>query len=258
MSITVRVLGCGSSVGVPEIGCECAVCTSPDPRNKRTRVSVTVETQGKRLLIDTSPDFKQQMLQQNIKHIDAVLFTHDHADHVHGIDDIRSYNYLQNQPIDCFADAHTQAILSTRFPYIFLPPPKEIWYRPALTPHVIEPYRPFVAAGVEVLPFTQLHGQGESLGLRIGNFAYSTDVNGFPPESEPYLQGLDVWVVDCLRYTPSRTHSRLELTLQWIEKYKPRLAVLTHMAHQFDYATLAAELPQGVVPGYDGLLLHSS
>lgn len=254
----ITMLGSGSSSGVPQIGCACETCRSDNPRNKRTRVSVLVETGGKKLLIDTSPDLRQQALANGITAIDAILYTHDHADHIHGIDDVRAFNIAKGDTLKAYADAATTSTLSIRFPYIFKPKPEKIWYRPSL--ELIEipthPLREFKVEGVTVRPVLQGHAATTSLGFRIGNFAYSTDVNEFSEESFSRLEGLDVWIVDCLRYTPSYTHSRLELTLEWIKRLKPKLAVLTHMAHEMEYERLLRELPEGIIPGYDGLVLE--
>lgn len=256
----VTMLGCGSSFGVPEIGCACSVCTSTNPRNRRTRVSILIETLGKRLLVDTSPDLREQALQHKLNAIDAVLYTHDHADHVHGLDDLRQFNFRMDREIAVYADVDTATHLRQRFPYAFQPKPAKAWYRPSLrhVPIPTQPLAPFEAEGVSVLPILQRHAASTSLGFRIGNFAYSTDVNELDDEAFSRLMGLEVWIVDCLRYSPSYTHSRLENTLQWIERAKPKLAVLTHMSHEMDYDTLAGELPAGVVPGYDGLQLNIS
>lgn len=258
MSVRVTMLGCGSSAGTPIVGCDCAVCTSGHPKNQRMRVSVLVETAGKRLLIDTSPDLRQQSLKFGIQTIDAVLFTHDHADHTHGIDEIRQFNIKREGSINAYADTHTLQSLTTRFDYVFKPKPEKIWYRPSLNPIEIptNPPKTFDVEGVPVLPILQEHANEPTLGFRIGNFAYCTDVKAFPEASFMQLQGLDVWIVDCLRYTPSYTHSKLETTLEWISQLKPKLAVLTHMAHDFDYETLSNELPTGVIAGYDGLVLE--
>jgi phosphoribosyl 1,2-cyclic phosphate phosphodiesterase len=260
MQLKVTLLGTGSSSGVPEIGCKCLVCISNNPRNKRLRVSVLVEAQGKHILIDTSPDFRQQALTNGITKLDAVLYTHDHADHIHGIDDLRAFNVMSNTALPVYADPRTLANLQQRFPYVFRSKPERAWYRPSLEPHEIpsNPLSEIDIAGVRVTPFWQNHADIQSLGYRFGNFAYSTDVNGFPEESFAMLEGLDVWVVDCLRQKPSYTHSRLEMTLEWIERLKPKRAILTHMAHEMDYDTLARELPPGVEPGYDGLVVEIS
>ena len=250
----VTILGCGASPGVPEIGCHCAVCRSDNPRNKRLRASLHVETRGKRLLIDTSPDLRVQALSNGIEDIDAVIYTHDHADHTHGIDDLRIFNVRKGTTIPVYGDQTTLAALQNKFAYAFLPKPTRAWYRPALDAREIPaPLQPFQVLEVPILPILQHHAESSTLGFRIDDFAYSTDTNGFPDESWPKLEGLKLWIVDCLRYTPSYTHSRLELTLQWVEKLKPELTVLTHMSHDMDYETLSKELPAGVVAAYDGM-----
>lgn len=252
----VTVLGCGGSSGVPMIGCSCAICTSDDPKNKRSRVSLYIETGDKKLLIDTSPDLRTQSIRSGLKRIDAVIYTHDHADHTHGLDDMRSFNYLANNPIPVYGDAHTIETLQKRFEYAFKPRP-EIWFRPCLVPTILpdEDIFEFNALSVQVTGFKQIHGRNKTLGYRIGGFAYSTDLNSLPECSFEALTGLKLWVVDCLRHTPSHAHSHLQQTLEWIARLKPEIAVLTHMGHEFDYETLSSQLPPGVIPGYDGLVL---
>ncbi len=257
MSMKVTLLGCGSSLGVPVIGCDCAVCTSKNPRNTRTRVSVLVETERVNLLIDTSPDLRQQALRHNIRRIDAVLYTHDHADHTLGLDELRCYNYLSGKSLPVYGNQETINLIQQRFPYAFLDPPATAWVRPCLTPHILPdgPFSHFTVQGVKATIFEQLHGKVKTVGYRIGDFAYSTDVNVLPAGAFEALEGVDTWIVDCLRPTPSRSHSDLANTLAWIVRVKPRLAVLTHMAHEFDYDMLAKTLPSGVVPGYDGMVI---
>jgi phosphoribosyl 1,2-cyclic phosphate phosphodiesterase len=252
----ITVLGCGSSTGVPIIGCGCTVCLSNNPKNKRTRVSVFVEVEGRHILLDTSPDLRQQALREHITRIDAVLYTHEHADHIGGLDDLRAYNVLQGDAIPIYANAETLGLIRERFPYAFLPKPEKIWYRPCLTPNVIpdKPVVEFDVLGVSVKAFEQVHGKVKTFGYRIGNFSYSTDTDALDETAFAALKGTEVWVVDCLRYSDSYTHSNLKRTLEWIERVKPRMAILTHMAHDFDYDTLFSELPSGVVPGYDGII----
>lgn len=250
----ITLLGSGASSGVPIIGCDCAVCLSPNPRNKRSRVSLLVEMQGKKILIDTSPDLRLQCLREGIKTVDAILYTHAHADHIHGIDDIRALNFHHGGPLPCYADAPTLAELHERFGYVFKPPiPEYGWFRPSLIPHQITPGEAFEVEGIRILPFRQLHGRVDSIGYRIGDVAYSTDVKSFPPESEPFLQGLKLWIVDCLKLEPSPTHTHLPLALEWITKFTPERAILTHLAHELEYESLKNTLPAGVEPGYDGL-----
>lgn len=254
----VTMLGCGSSIGVPVIGCDCQVCTSTNPKNKRTRVSIFIEINGVNLLIDTSPDLRQQALRHNIRKIDAVLYTHDHADHTNGLDDLRSFNMITGEAIQVYGDAATLELIKQRFPYAFLPMAEKIWYRPYIIANElpVAPIHNFEISGISITLFEQLHGKVKTLGYRIGNFAYSTDTDGLDESAFAALQGVDVWIVDCLRYTKSYTHSHLERTLGWIDRVKPRLSILTHMAHEFDYDTLASELPKKIVPGYDGLVIE--
>lgn len=253
----VTILGCGSSAGVPVVGCECEVCRSPNPKNKRTRVSVLIENGDSKLLIDTSPDLRQQALRQNLSAVDAIIITHAHADHLHGIDETRTFNYHKNQPIKLYAASETLESVQQRFSYVFKQHIPEFgWYRPCLEAHEI-PVNPEheieVAPEICVRTFMQYHGKMPTLGIRVGSFAYSTDVNNFPEESYQALENLDLWVVDCLRHEPAPTHAHLELTLSWIERFKPKRAILTHMSHHLEYDSLRAMLPPNVEPAYDGL-----
>ena len=255
MNMKVTMLGCGSSAGVPFIGCTCAVCTSNDPKNKRTRVSVLVEINGKNILIDSSPDLRWQALREGITRIDAVLYTHDHADHTHGIDELRSFNYLSQDVIPLYGDEKTLSALRQRFAYAFLPKPENQWFRPSLATHVVvdKAVGNFSLFGEEIRYFELGHGKSKTVGYRIGNFAYCTDCDGISDESFAQLEGLDVWIVDCLSDKPSYSHAHLGLTLEWVKRAKPKRAILTHMNHDFDYQTLKASLPEGVEPGYDAL-----
>ena len=251
----VTVLGCGTSTGVPLIGCDCAVCTSANPRNRRLRCSVLVETDGRRILIDTGPDLRQQALAHAIRSVDAILYTHAHADHLHGIDEVRSFNIHKQGAIDAYAERPTLWHLETRFAYCLHGAGHDGrgWWRPALRPHLID--GPFTAAGIPVAPFAQGHGRGVTTGFRIANFAYSPDVDALPEASLDALQGLDLWIVDALRDRPHVSHAHLERTLGWIDRLRPRRAVLTHMNHEVDYDTWKAKLPAAIEPAYDGLVI---
>lgn len=253
----VRILGSGSSGGVPLIGCKCAVCSSSDPRNKRTRVSIVVENGGTRVLVDASPDLRQQFLAADLAIVDAVILTHGHADHVHGIDDLRSINFHRRGPLDVWAAPDCLVEVQRRFGYAFQPPhPDYIWYAPALVPRPIVE-RSIAIGALTVESFWQSHGPGREpvLGLRFGKFAYSTDVQELSEEAFEALTGVEVWVVDCLMEQANFGHSHLAQTLAWIERLKPRRAVLTHMNHTVDHEAWMARLPPGVELAYDGMVL---
>ena len=251
----VTLLGCGPSTGVPAIGPNWGACDPTDPRNRRRRTSLLIECRGKTVLIDTSPDLREQLLDANIAHIDAVILTHAHADHLHGIDDLRSVNALMKQPIPLYADAATLGELERRFGYVLEPLPADGYiYKPSLVTHEIA--GPFIAAGLPFVPFAQDHGFSMTLGLRVGALGYSTDVTELDDSAFAALAGIELWIVDCLRYEPHPTHSHLPKTLGWIARLDMPRAVLTHMDRQLDYRELAAKLPPWVEPGQDGLVIE--
>jgi phosphoribosyl 1,2-cyclic phosphate phosphodiesterase len=250
----ITMLGCGISTGVPTIGPDWGRCDPTDRRNRRRRASVLIESRGKTVLIDMSPDLREQLLDAGVARIDAILLTHAHADHLHGIDDLRAINRLMKRAIPLYATAGTLAEIGRRFGYALKPvPPGEHFFKPTLAPHEIA--GPFEAAGLPVVPFAQDHGFSTTLGFRIGGFGYSTDVTELGENAFQALAGIDVWFVDCLRREPHPTHSHLAKTLAWIARVGPRRAVLTHMDQSLDYRELAAELPAGVEPGQDGLVI---
>jgi phosphoribosyl 1,2-cyclic phosphate phosphodiesterase len=251
----VILLGTGSSSGVPMIGCNCNICQSKNPKNKRKRCSIYIEANGTKILVDTSPDLRSQALEYGIDKVDAVIFTHAHADHIHGIDDLRSFNYLSNKSIPIYANQETLAYLKSKFDYCFLPVSDKAWYRPSLVGNQVFPNEKFDINGIVIQPFAQKHGTTDVLGVRIGDVAYSVDSNYLSERSFEILQGTKVWVVDCLRYTPSHSHAHLDLTLEWVEKINPERAILTHMSHDFDYDQLKRELPVKIEPGFDGMII---
>lgn len=251
----IRVLGCGGSGGVPLIGDKWGNCDPGEPKNRRRRVSILVEEGATTLLIDTSPDLREQLLDAGTSRLDAVLFTHAHADHLHGIDDLRSVNRLMRAPIPVYANPDTLEKIGQRFGYVFAPLESgDSFYKPTLVPHVID--GAFEIAGIRIVPFEQDHGFSTTLGFRIGDMAYSTDVVDLDETAFSVLDGVELWIVDCLRYEPHPTHSHLAKTLSWVARVKPRRAVLTHMDIPLDYATLRRDLPAGVEPGYDGLTIE--
>jgi phosphoribosyl 1,2-cyclic phosphate phosphodiesterase len=251
----VTILGCGASTGVPAIGPNWGRCDPADPRNRRRRGSVLVEVGSVVILIDTSPDLREQLLDAEVSSLDAVVVTHAHADHLHGIDDLRSVNRLMQRAIPLYADSKTLGEIDRRFGYVF-EPIKETgrYHKPTLVPHEID--GPFEIEGTPIVPFKQDHGFSTTLGLRVGGFAYSTDVVELDAAAFAIIEGVELWIVDCLRREPHPTHSHLAKTLSWITRVRPRRAVLTHMDQSLDYRELSAELPAGVEPGRDGLVIE--
>ena len=254
------ILGCGSSGGVPRLGGHWGECDPTNPRNMRRRCSMLVEQDGPegttRVLIDTSPDLRGQLLDAGIGELDAVVYTHSHADHVHGIDDLRMIVFNMKQRLPVWADGDTQNALYARFGYAFMQP-DDSPYPPILDMHTIEGDVVIDGAGgpITLTPFEVNHGSIEALGFRVGDVAYLPDVAEIPDDVWPVLDGLECWIVDALRRTPHPTHSHLSQTLEWIERVAPRHAVLTNMHIDLDYATLEAETPSHITPAYDGMTI---
>lgn len=236
------------------IGCQCATCTSNDTKNKRRRASVLYEENGTRILVDASPDLRMQALDASISSIDAVIFTHAHADHMHGVDDVKGFNYHRQSAIPCYGDAAAIHALHERFDYaIAKTGATRFGHKPSLEPNIIDDYQDINVGGVCIKTFPQLHGKIPTIGLRFGNIAYSSDVNNFTERSLQALESLDVWVVDCLQREPAPTHAHLDMTLGWIARVKPKKAILTHMSHVLEYDQLERELPPNVIPAFDGM-----
>ena len=248
----VTILGCGTAGGVPRIGNDWGACDPQEPRNRRRRASIRVEQGATSVLIDASPDLRQQALDAGMDRLDAVLFTHEHADHSHGFDDLRFFNRLTGRPVPVHADARTLASLQDRFAYAFS---AGSLYHQIVAGHQID--GPFQVGELAVTPFRQHHGPKlDTLGFRCGAFAYSTDVAELPEDAFAVLAGIDTWVVDALQIRPHITHAHLEKTLSWIARVKPRRAVLTHMGADLDYRTLRATLPAGIEPAFDGMVIE--
>ena len=254
MNARVTVLGSGTSHGVPMIGCTCAVCTSTDPRDRRTRPSIYVEIEnGVKILVDTSTDLRQQALVNGVLHVDAILFTHSHADHVMGLDDSRRFSQMQRGPIPCYADALTVASLKKTFYYVFDPQTEQGGGLPQIALHTIDGR--FSIGGVGIQPIPLMHGARPIIGFRFGDFAYLTDTNHIPDESWPLLAGVKTIILDALRHRPHPTHFSVSEALAAVARMQPRQTYLTHICHDLPHAATNEALPPGVALAYDGLQL---
>lgn len=243
-------LGTGTSTGVPTLGCQCAVCTSPAPHDKRTRPSVMLEYSGHTVLIDTTPDFRWQALRQKIERVDAIVFTHAHADHVLGLDDVRPFYFRQKDPIPVYADNRCMESLRRIFTYIF----DQTYPHGGILkvdPHVID--GPFSLWETQMVPLPVFHGTLPVLGFRFGNTAYITDFSSIPDSTIELLNGVDVLILDALRHKPHPTHSTIENSLSLVEKLKPARAYFTHIAHELAHEETNSSLPPNVRLAYDGL-----
>jgi phosphoribosyl 1,2-cyclic phosphate phosphodiesterase len=255
------ILGCGSSGGVPRLGGDWGECDPANPLNTRTRCSLLLERIGAdgvtRVLIDTSPDMRAQLLRAGVGVLDAVVYTHAHADHVHGIDDLRQITFNTGSRLPVWADGATQNGLVARFGYVFVQPQNSP-YPPILDLHTIDGAITIDGAGgaLTLHPLRLNHGSIDALGFRVGGLAYCPDVVGIYPESWTMLSGLDVWIVDALRRKPHPSHAHLALTLDWIETARPKRAILTNMHNDLDHATLCAETPAHVSPAHDGMVIE--
>jgi phosphoribosyl 1,2-cyclic phosphate phosphodiesterase len=264
--LRVTILGCGASPGVPRIGNDWGACDPQEPRNRRSRCSLLIERfDGNKppttALVDTGPDLRAQLLAADVRHVDGVLYTHSHADHLHGIDDLRAFWLSSKQLIDIYADETTMARIDEGFGYC-LRSPEGSFYPPILKPHTITAGTVFTVSGqagaIDIMPFRQTHGDIDSLGFRVGGLAYSCDISDLPGESIDALSGLDIWIVDALRYRSHPSHFSVEQSLDWIARIQPRKAILTHMHGDLDYRKLKDKLPALVEPAYDGMQIELS
>jgi len=249
-SLQLTVLGSGTSMGVPTLACHCAVCESTDPHDQRTRPSVLLSYCGRNVVIDTTPDFRSQALRARIDRLDAVIFTHGHADHVMGLDDVRPYNLKQKSVVPVYAASETLAILRRRFAYIFE------GAQPGSTPPLIEPRTidgPFDLFNTRIVPVPAMHGPQPVLGFRFGNCAYLTDFSSVPETSRALLRGLDDFILDALRYVPHPMHSTVAQSLALVDELRPKRAWFTHICHDLGHKQTNAKLPQNVRLAYDGL-----
>jgi len=251
----VIVLGCGTSSGVPMVGCNCPICASSDPKNSRTRASILIRADRLNILIDTTADLRQQVLRENISRIDAVMYTHTHADHLHGIDDLRSFNFLQRKKIPIYAFKKDLKHIAKNFGYIFDPTP---WGGGKPSLELVEIDKKFEIKSVKIVPLPIYHGSLAITGFRTGKFAYLTDCSKIPSSTYPLLKGLDVLIVGALRHKKHSTHFSLAEVITQAKKIGAKKTYLTHMTHWFDYWGLKYSLPKGIEPAYDGLVIEVS
>lgn len=261
MSLTFTILGCSSSMGVPRVALGWGACDPNNPKNRRRRCSLLIErAQGPgkvtRALVDCSPDLRMQLLDAEVDWLDGVLITHEHADHTHGIDDLRPLFVHKRRRVDIYVDEATSRAMHARFGYCFMTPPGSE-YPPILTEKRLVPGKPVTIEGqggaIAATPILQNHGDIPSLGFRIGKVAYSADIKDLPPDSLPLMAGLDVWIVDALRKPPHPSHFNLDEALNWIGRIKPKRAILTNLHTDMDYADLCRTLPPNVTPAFDGM-----
>jgi len=248
-SLTITILGSGTSTGIPVVGCDCAVCNSSDPRNQRTRCSALLRYAGQNILIDTATDLRQQALREDIRHIDAVLYTHSHADHMHGIDDLRGFNLRHQGPIPLYGSPRTLERVRDNFNYIFTDV-ENPGYVPRLSLQPVE--QAFQLFGLEIIPIPLLHGGMQAFGYRVGPFAYLTDCNGIPEESLPLLNGLELLVLDGLRFKPHNTHFNIPQAIEMAQRIGAGQTLLTHLSHEVDHPRHDPQLPDGINFAYDG------
>ncbi|WP_420392782.1 MBL fold metallo-hydrolase [Acuticoccus sp.] len=257
------ILGCGSSGGVPRAGGDWGRCDPENPRNRRRRCALLIEQVGEegvtRVLVDTGPDMREQLLAANVRALDAVVYTHSHADHIHGIDDLRGFALAQGSRVPVYMDRATRARAEEAFAYCFRPVAKG--YPPILDAHEINPGHAFVIEGaggpLTLQPFAQVHGSIESLGYRVGDVAYSSDLNDLPLDSLPFVEGLVVWVIDALRYRTHASHLTVDEAVHWLERMGAERGVLTNLHQDLDYETLRRELPDHIQPAYDLMVIEA-
>ena len=255
--LRVTILGSGTSSGVPVIGCQCATCLSGDPRDKRMRTSVMIECGDTRIIIDTSNDFRMQMLAHGVRKVDAIVFTHHHFDHISGFDDIRALNYVTRKPMDCYATEETFKNLKKFFAYAFEgnTPASGL---PQTVLHLVQPGATFPVAGIEMTAIPLRHGSLDVMGYRVGNIAYCTDCNAIPESSYALMEGLEYFIIDALRYTKHPTHFTVDEAIAVAQRVKAKQTYFTHIAHEIKHEEAEKKLPQGMKIAFDGMTLEAA
>lgn len=265
MSLRITLLGTGGSAGVPHIGGpdgagDWGSCDPNEPRNRRTRTSILlqdidIEGNIKTILVDTGPDMRNQLLACRVPRADAIFYTHAHADHITGLDDVRLLNRIAGTPLPAYANQRTMDELTSRFAYAFRDWEPPLFFRPVMLPHIVTPGETVDVAGIPITVFDQDHGFSRTLGLRCGAFGYSTDAVDLDDAAFETLAGIDTWVVGCFQPRPHKTHAWLERVAEWTQRLRPRRTILTHMGNEMDWAWLCANLPEGIEPGFDGMVI---
>jgi phosphoribosyl 1,2-cyclic phosphate phosphodiesterase len=262
LNLRVIVLGCGGSAGVPQIGGEDGTghwgeCDPTEPRNRRSRTSILLAGQGGQLLVDTSPDMRTQLLANEVARVDAILFTHAHADHIMGLDDVRGLNRLTGLPMPVAASEQALGELRRRFDYAFMPwTSQPMFFRPVLAPQTVAPGDTIILASHELTLFDQVHGRVRSLGFRAGGFGYSTDASDLPDASLAALEGVDTWLVGCFQRDPHMAHADLAQVTAWARRIGARRTILTHMGTDLDWGWMQRNLPPGIEPAFDGMVIE--
>lgn len=254
----VTILGSGSSAGVPQVGRGWGRCDPENPKNRRLRPSILLDWGDRRILIDTSPDLRQQLLAADVQHLDAVIYTHAHADHLHGLDDLRALNRAMNAPLDIYCDDQTLGVIEKRFGYALEPlrADAKIYYKPVLIPHRIAAGEAFELAGRRIRAFDQDHGYSRTLGFRFGGFGYSTDLTEMTDDGFAVVDGVHTWIIGVFSDRPHETHAHVDKALAWIERVRPKRAILTHLSLDLDHAALSERLPDGVEAAFDGMSIE--
>ncbi len=249
-------MGVGSSAGVPVIGCKCNICNSNNIKNNRKRSSVLFRDGTSNVIIDFGADIRTQLLENSVTTLDGAILTHDHADHVNGIDDLKTFVFYNKKPVNLYSEAHVVNSVMKRFSWMFKSPDAhDYWGNERLKENIVELHKKYIIGNYEFLFFPQHHGQIDSFGVKYKNFVYANDLVKFPKESEQYLYDLDYFVIDCISYKSTFGHSGLDQVLEWVKQFKPKKTILTNLSHEICFHEIKKYLPDNCEPGYDGMII---